>query len=441
MFDALCKFHDEHGHCRVPAKWPKNQKLASWVATQRARKAEGKLSEDRIAKLNALGFSWRVNAGAGLPSHEAWETMFNQLKQFQAKHGHARVPQKYTENRKLAWWVSTQRRNRRNDKLETEQIARLDELGFEWSPQQGRVSPDDEGWVKMLEILQAFKNEHGHCRVPGQWSGNPKLANWVATQRRFKKHGELKAERIAALDGIGFEWIVERRGTLPMLNQRGNMLTADQAWDAMFLALQQYNQAHGNCLVPQRCKENPRLADWVSEQRVVNNKGLLDAERFRRLDELGFDWDPNSNHWEKYFRQLVEFKQEHGHTNVPQRSGKYRELGTWVRNQRAAKRYKRPIMAERAKRLDEIGFIWVIIEPMAWEKMFAALVEFKKIHGHCNVPQKSHGHTSLEQKRLGKWVNSQRTANFRGKITPARKQQLDSIGFVWNLRPSLAATN
>ena len=96
-------------------------------------------------------------------------------------------------------------------------------------------------------------------------------------------------------------------------------------------------------------------------------------------------------------------------------------------------------MADRAKRLDEIGFIWVIIEPMAWEKMFAALVEFKNIHGHCNVPQKSHGHTSLEQKRLGKWVNSQRTTNFRGKITPARKQQLDSIGFVWNLRPNLAA--
>jgi len=131
MFDALRKYHAEHDHCRVPANWPKNPKLARWVATQRARKAEGKLSEDRIAKLNALGFSWQVNAGAGLPSHEAWETMFNQLEQFHAKHMHARVPQKYPENRKLAWWVSTQRRNRRNNKLEAEQIARLDGLDFD----------------------------------------------------------------------------------------------------------------------------------------------------------------------------------------------------------------------------------------------------------------------------------------------------------------------
>ena len=49
------------------------------------------------------------------------------------------------------------------------------------------------------------------------------------------------------------------------------------------------------------------------------------------------------------------------------------------------------------------------------------------------------GEDILEQKRLGKWVNSQRTANSRGKLNPARKQQLDSIGFVWNLRPNLAS--
>jgi hypothetical protein len=112
----------------------------------------------------------------------------------------------------------------------------------------------------------------------------------------------------------------------------------------------------------------------------------------------------------------------------------YRELGTWVRNQRAAKRYKRPIMAERAKRLDEIGFVWVLVEPMAWEKMFAALVEYKKVHNHCNVPQKAG-----EYKRLGKWVNTQRTHFYRGTIRPDRRRQLESIGFVWNLRPNLAA--
>jgi hypothetical protein len=49
------------------------------------------------------------------------------------------------------------------------------------------------------------------------------------------------------------------------------------------------------------------------------------------------------------------------------------------------------------KRLDEIGFVWVIVEPMAWEKMFAAIVEYKGVHNHCNVPQKAG-----EYKHLGK---------------------------------------
>jgi hypothetical protein len=371
MFDALRKFHSDNRHCRVPSKWPENPKLASWVATQRARKAESKLSEDRIARLDALGFAWRVYSTGAQPQSEALET-------------------------------------------------------------------NDDVWEQMLAALETYRNEHRDCKVPAQWPPNPKLANWVSKQRQFKKSGKLKPERVAALEKIGFEWILGRGSVRPLLPRIGNALTATQAWEEMFLALQQYKQQHENCLVPQRWKENHKLADWVSEQRMAYNKGRLDAERTRRLEELGFDWDPNNTHWEKYYWQLVEFKKEHGNTNVPQRSGKYAALGTWVRNQRAAKRYNRPIMAERAKRLDEIGFVWMLIEPMSWEKMFAALVEFKKIHGHCNVPQKSREHKSLEQKRLGKWVNSQRTAYYRKRLPPERQRKLEEIGFVWNLRPNLA---
>jgi superfamily II DNA or RNA helicase len=428
MFEMLRQFHTDHGHCRVPAKWSENLKLANWVAVQRARRTLGKVSAERIAALDALGFSWSGRESSG----KAWEEMFAKLKEFQQKNGHADVPQKFATNRKLGWWVSTQRRDRKTGKLNSNQISQLDSIGFSWSPQSGGTTADDEGWKATLASLQSFKDEHGHCRVPAKWSENPKLANWVATQRRFKKTGELKAERVAALNEIGFEWITERRGTLPPLSQRGSLLTAGQVWEAMFVELEKYKQTNGNCLVPQSWKGNRRLADWVSDQRVANNKGKLDREKCRRLDELGFDWDPNNSHWEDCFRQLVEFKKEFGHTNVPQRSDKYEALGTWVRNQRAAKRYKRPIMAERAKRLDEIGFVWVLVEPMAWEKMFAALVEYKKVHNHCNVPQKAG-----EYKRLGKWVNTQRTRNFRGKLRADRKQLLDSIGFVWNLRPNL----
>jgi len=39
------------------------------------------------------------------------------------------------------------------------------------------------------------------------------------------------------------------------------------------------------------------------------------------------------------------------------------KAGCWVHNQRAAKKLNRPIMAERGKRLDTLGFIWGFVDP------------------------------------------------------------------------------
>ena len=135
------------------------------------------------------------------------------------------------------------------------------------------------------------------------------------------------------------------------------------------------------------------------------------------------------------FQQLVKFKNENGHTNVPQRSPKYSELATWVHNQRAAKQNNRPVIAIRGKRLDEIGFAWRLVGHDAWEIMLERLVDFKKVHGHCNVPQKGGG-----DKRLGKWVNTQRTHFKRGDLKPDRIRQLEEVGFVWNTKGNRVET-
>lgn len=432
MLYAMKTFHKAHGHCRVPAQWDENPKLARWVATQRARKAAGLLSVDRISMLDELGFSWRVGTSGGRQQVDAWETMLAALRKFHSENGHANVPQKFVSEPKLGWWVTTQRQRYRKGKLNPSQIAELNALGFKWSPQGGIGHSNREGWETTLRVLESFKAEFGHCRVPAGWQKNPKLANWVAVQRRHKKSGLLKPERMAALEKIGFEWTLGRGNFSPRMSCDTRIQTEVERWDAMFRVLQEYKQDHGDCLVPQRWKESRKLADWVSDQRMAYNRGRLAPARIRKLEELGFEWNPISTRWEEMFQKLVAFKKEHGHTNVPQRSPEYAELATWVRNQRAAKTHNRPIIAERGKRLDEIGFVWRLVERNAWERMFDRLVEFKRIHGHCNVPQKGGG-----DKRLGKWVNTQRTQCNRGTLRPDRKQQLDSIGFVWSLRPNL----
>jgi len=62
--------------------------------------------------------------------------------------------------------------------------------------------------------------------------------------------------------------------------------------------------------------------------------------------------------WEERYGELLEFKEEHGHVIVPQKSG---PLGTWVKGQRTGYKKmkaekKSPLTADKALKLSEIGF-------------------------------------------------------------------------------------
>jgi len=58
-FLKLEKFKSENGHCKVTRNY-KNQALATWIGTQRNFYAKGLLSTDRVARLETLGFMWRI---------------------------------------------------------------------------------------------------------------------------------------------------------------------------------------------------------------------------------------------------------------------------------------------------------------------------------------------------------------------------------------------
>ncbi len=58
MFQALVAFKENRGHCGVPAKWSENPELGRWVSRQRHAFRERKMSEERVVRLEALGFEW-----------------------------------------------------------------------------------------------------------------------------------------------------------------------------------------------------------------------------------------------------------------------------------------------------------------------------------------------------------------------------------------------
>ena len=56
-FQTLTAFEKRHGTCNVPRS---NHVLGEWINTQRKHKATGKLSHERLQKLESIGFVWTI---------------------------------------------------------------------------------------------------------------------------------------------------------------------------------------------------------------------------------------------------------------------------------------------------------------------------------------------------------------------------------------------
>ena len=195
--------------------------------------------------------------------------------------------------------------------------------------------------------------------------------------------------------------------------------------------LQAFVQEHGHCNVPARWKENPQLATWTGNQRALQNRGDLSAERKTQFDALGFIWDPRDAAWEAMLSELKRYRDEHGHCNVPRGWKENPQLATWTVAQRTLQN-EGDLSTERKTRLNALGFVW---DPQdaTWEVMFGELERYRDQHGHCNVSQGWD-----ENRRLGAWVSHQRVRKKREIISTKQEARLDAIGFVWERSTDVA---
>jgi hypothetical protein len=205
----LADYRKIHGHCNVPHHYSENSRLGYWVARQRKQyklHLEGKTSQMTpfpIQELVSLGFEWECSS--------TWGDRLSELANYRKIHGHCNVPHNYSENSRLAKWVSKQRSNYRlrvegtTSSMTTFRIQELESLGFEW---------DYSGatWGDRLSELAAYRKIQGHCNDPRNSSDNFKLANWVRKQRYlYKQQLEGKTSfmtlsHIQELESLAFEW-------------------------------------------------------------------------------------------------------------------------------------------------------------------------------------------------------------------------------------------
>jgi hypothetical protein len=148
-------------------------------------------------------------------------------------------------------------------------------------------------------------------------------------------------------------------------------------WSLRYCELMEYKQKHGNCLVSTHDEANKQLGSWVRNQRTQYRllqqgmKSLMTTERIDKLEKIGFVWDASllegrqvdNIKWNCRYRELVEYKQKHGHCKVSFNYDPNKQLWNWVRTQR--RQYcllqqgrKSWMTEERIAKLEEIGFEW-----------------------------------------------------------------------------------
>ena len=193
------------------------------------------------------------------------------------------------------------------------------------------------------------------------------------------------------------------------------------SWDYWYGLLQIFHKREGHCRVVKGQQiDGLNMGSWVQRQR--SKKDLLTDDQIKRLNSLGFSWDPLTEQWEQAFAALQKFHKREGHCLVIRgHKEDGLNLDIWVRLQRERKDGVTP---DRLKRLNSLGFTWSQ-KSEQWERYFSALQKFRKREGHCRVERK-HKEDGL---KLGSWVSNQRSGKFR--LTPDRITRLDSLGFTW----------
>lgn len=270
-FNHAVEYAREYGDSLVPFKYdsPDGFPLGRWIAVNRRMRLAGKLSEERLRRLEALkGWSWDVIA-------DQWEAGFRQLEEHAAVHGAALVPTDYVVNGfRLGGWVEEQQLRYSKGKLSVDRQARLEALpGWAWGNRR------DAQWEVGYRHAADFSAETGGAQIPTDFvcEDGFKLGQWMCGQRGAYREKRITPERKQKLEALpGWTW---------------NRF--DASWEEGYHYLSGYVVEYGDSCVPQSyvSPDGFKLGTWVNTQRGKHAKGELRSDRIERLESLpGWKW-------------------------------------------------------------------------------------------------------------------------------------------------------
>jgi hypothetical protein len=199
---------------------------------------------------------------------------------------------------------------------------------------------------------------------------------------------------------------------------------------------------------PKRKYPIPSFEDDIPQAKRIHSNHAFFDEDTSTTSNLSPDSESSSSSqvvdqetiWDTRFKELCEFRQQHGNCLVRFNWNNNLALAKWVKRQRYQCKLKiegkhSTLSEKRQQTLDDLGFVWDL-QGALWEERLGELVEFRRLHGHCNVPSRYKDNHSLSV-----WVQVQRRQyklsqekDKRSYMTKERIARLEETGFIWKPR-------
>jgi Helicase associated domain len=209
----------------------------------------------------------------------------------------------------------------------------------------------------------------------------------------------------------------------------GAVVSFSLVWDRWYALLaERVRQSEPGRFVRAAEPHAEQLLEFMYRCRRDAARGFLRADRVRKLDEVGFEWDESRATWRMRLDELVQWRKAHGTFVVPAAANPY--LGQWSRRQRYLKG-RGGLSADRVDMLAGVGFSFHPVRDQLWETRYSWLAEFHDEHGHADVagvPPRS-GSFALQV-----WLRSQRRLLRSGRLSADRSRRLSALGVTWEPR-------
>ena len=433
---SLNEYFKEHGNFEIPKNDPKYSTLLNWLRSQRNRYLKNDLEEKYYLKIKKTGFP--IDDFFKPVNDISWNENLYHLKEYYNKFNSFVIKSTDKSNRKLRSWLNYQNELYSLNKLEIDKVEKLHEIGFSFK-QPNYDKLNSEKWYDLLSKFQKHYETTGSFFISRKNIESKELLSWINYQRTLKKLGKLLPERYESLTKIGYSFDInyyQHDITKKKNHSKPNKST--ESWDSLYLQLINYKMEYGSCSVPARFQGNRTLANFVLRLRDNYRKGKLKVDEIKKLELIGFEWEVDHkqkymNIWLERYTELVEVCKTNKTSNIS-KSSVNENLYTWILMQRMKYR-KNELSDIQIKLLNDIKFDWNPESPVGspdddiWFAYLEQLSEYKTKFGDCNVSQ-----LDVTYKKLGRWVNDQRLSFSRGKLPEHRKDLLEDIGIIWNIK-------